>query len=102
MKWGIRMKLEDLKEFAKSKAFKVATAGSMLLSGTMVFAEDVPAAVPYSELATAITSQFKMDDMKTIVTACLGAGIPFTLAWFAVRKVKGATLSAFKSGKLKA
>lgn len=57
-------------------------------------------AVPIAELATSITSLFKISDLQTIIAATGSASAGFVVAWFGVRKISRGVMSAFKRGRL--
>lgn len=87
----------------KKKIMPLTLALCLALSvGSMCFAsgESLASTLDFTGITSAVTSAITPTDIITVIAATIAAGIGFVLAWFGIRKVKGALSRAIFKGRL--
>lgn len=70
-------------------------------NGLLVALTDNVQVPDYSAVVTVLTDSFTTTAVKDILVAGVTAAVGFCLFWFAIRKISGMFMRAFKKGKLR-
>lgn len=100
--------ITNIKTKSKEKIGKAVVAfgliGSLVVGGasSAVYASEgavTAGSLDFTPIANAMTSAISPTDIITVIAATIAAGAAFVVAWFGIRKVKGALSKGIFKGK---
>lgn len=96
-------KLQKNPKLKKLMAGTFAVVMCMTMLAPAAFAEDVTQMSPdaaATEVFGMLTQQINFTTILSVIGVALGAALAIFLGWWAIRKVSGMVLNAFKKGKV--
>lgn len=91
-----------VKNISKKKLLAITSCMMVVLAFSMCFASgDHVSSLDFSPIVQSVTGAISPLDIIKLIAMTITAGMSFVLAWFGIRKVKGALKSAIFKGKIR-